>query len=241
MQEEITFWWREPVFQYWWSAVREFASRKLTIPTDRLPAIAGLASRIQSYELGDYHAGMWTAQLPVSLLWSINQGNALQVSDENYIGPTWSWVAACGPIDYPPGDIHTRVQVSAEVTHIRSYPDSSSQFGAVHAAWLRISGWMRKTNVQWELYGLPWGLSIRRSRFYPDRKCDIPEGMEEFKQDVWLLLIAHTSPALYAHVHRHCLVLVESTRQPGAFERIGTVELWRRDKRRWKRKNITII
>jgi hypothetical protein len=44
--------------------------RKLSVFTDRLPAIAGLASRLHAEELGVYHAGMWESSLPVSMLWT---------------------------------------------------------------------------------------------------------------------------------------------------------------------------
>jgi hypothetical protein len=251
IQEGIEFYWDEPVLYYWWSAVEEFAIRKLTTPTDRLPAIAGLASRIQSDKLGDYHAGMWTAQLPASLLWSVDDGRASPGKD--YIGPTWSWVAVFGRIMFPPGSSTRPRHLFAELTQIRSYPNSTSQFGTVRAAWLRITGRMSKSSVKRTFMPRPRAssvLNVRRSSFRRDREDDVSKDVEEFRhvEYVWLLLIAETYDVMLWCSYRHCLVLIESTKQPGAFERIDTAKLSDHDERRrgkgklrWKRKHITII
>jgi hypothetical protein len=252
MQEGNGIIWREPVLGYWWSAVEEFATRKLTTPTDRLPAIAGLASRIQSDELGDYHAGMWTAQLPAALLWSIYEARALP--DEDYIGPTWSWVAAYGSLHFPHGIRLGYCHLLAELTHIQSYPNSTSQFGAVRAAWLRITGRMSKSSVQRTSMQRPHFssyLNVRGSSFCRDREDDVSKDVEGSRhvEHVWLLLIGEMQESrLSESAYRHCLVLIESTKQPGAFERIGTAALlshedrrWGKGKLRWKRKHITII
>jgi hypothetical protein len=77
-----------PIY-FWWGAVREFATRKLTKPTDRLPAIAGFASKLHCDGLGDYHAGMWKDHLPVSLLW-VTGTDIAKLASQTYIGPTWS-------------------------------------------------------------------------------------------------------------------------------------------------------
>jgi hypothetical protein len=58
------------VSEFWESSVESFSGMKLTRPTDRLPAISGLAQKMHCEELGAYCAGLWRNNLPASLLWS---------------------------------------------------------------------------------------------------------------------------------------------------------------------------
>lgn len=63
--------------------------RSITKPTDRLPAIAGLASEFHSVLGSDtYRFGVWMKD-PVSLLWSFDRQS---ISDTLVTGvPSWSW------------------------------------------------------------------------------------------------------------------------------------------------------
>jgi hypothetical protein len=128
------------IIEYWWNAIAEFSRRKLTSPTDRLPALAGFAARIQRSELGEYYAGLWAGDLLTSLLWY-----PLGIKDRAsvpgvYIGPTWSWVSVLRQISWP--TLYDKT--FAKVTHIRSYQKTKSAFGEITAAWIRIEGRTRK-------------------------------------------------------------------------------------------------
>jgi hypothetical protein len=145
-----------------------------------------------------------------------------------------------GHIGMPPW---AGLEALAEVTHIQSYPYSKSPFGAIRAAWLRITGWTRKAVVRLHGSGTEWRwLGIRKSSFRPDIECGhlSEEGTYTgYLGEVWLLLIAYGGG--YEEINRHCLVLIKSNKQQGAFERIGTAEVWGKDKGRWKRKNMIIV
>ncbi|PVH93011.1 hypothetical protein DM02DRAFT_542377, partial [Periconia macrospinosa] len=54
----------------WRNIVHEFTKRDLTVLTDRLPAIAGLASAMQHQLNSDYLAGLWECDLARQLLWT---------------------------------------------------------------------------------------------------------------------------------------------------------------------------
>jgi len=79
--------------------------RDLTMKTDRLPAIAGLAKEFgrlteipsDSPTTSQYHCGLWEKDFIRGLYW---KGNGARISSNNpskgeseYAGPTWSWVS----------------------------------------------------------------------------------------------------------------------------------------------------
>jgi hypothetical protein len=58
---------RATASKMWWTLVVEYSRCDLTVISDRLPAISGLARLFP--QLGEYWAGMWSKELPLSLLW----------------------------------------------------------------------------------------------------------------------------------------------------------------------------
>jgi hypothetical protein len=55
------------VYNLWYSTVDEYNIRHLTFPSDKLPAKAGIASRIRATRYHDYLAGHWPRELERSL------------------------------------------------------------------------------------------------------------------------------------------------------------------------------
>ncbi|TGO38689.1 hypothetical protein BHYA_0069g00080 [Botrytis hyacinthi] len=58
-------------FQDWYEAVSSFTVRDLTYPTDKLPALAGIATQIHNLRRYDYLAGLWNQDLEYGLLWYV--------------------------------------------------------------------------------------------------------------------------------------------------------------------------
>jgi hypothetical protein len=84
----------------WESCVIEYSSRSLTVPTDKLHAIAGVARVLNvSGELGTYLAGLWSAYLARSLNWRQRSGSLS--SPPVYTGPSWSWAGMNDKVDFP--------------------------------------------------------------------------------------------------------------------------------------------
>lgn len=226
--------------EFWLHAVAKFAARKLTIPTDRLPAIAGLASRIACDEMGEYYAGLWGKDLPRSLLWSCCPGG--WSVREPYIGPTWSWVAVVGAKlewGYMLGD---RLERLAEVVGIQKYLQTPDPFGAVDAAWIQIRGMTQKCEVRPES---DWESGVRihveKKMVILDPKPPIfrTQGSVNVHGSVEVVLLLLAKPTKYQEWHG--LVLVNSRKQEGAFERIGYFKTKCLRGRKWKRKMVTII
>jgi hypothetical protein len=85
----------------WWGCVEQYSSRKLGVKSDILPAISGLAKDFPENILGKYHAGQWTNDFPLGLLWRPHENTAHHRS-EQYTAPSWSWASVVGAIKRPP-------------------------------------------------------------------------------------------------------------------------------------------
>ncbi|KAH8774500.1 heterokaryon incompatibility protein-domain-containing protein [Diaporthe sp. PMI_573] len=102
---------------HWSRLVEHFTSRTLSRAMDKLPAIAGLATKFMEHSHAKapgaiYLAGLWyykginpfgghtypTSQLPLGLLWRRAGVESMQ-SPGMYRAPSWSWSALDGPAD----------------------------------------------------------------------------------------------------------------------------------------------
>lgn len=88
---------RELLHEYY-EMVQAYSSRMLTYDSDRLPAFSGLAQRIHTALPGEYLAGLWSYDFPRGLDWTSLSKRSRSPS---YHAPSWSWVAANGPVRYP--------------------------------------------------------------------------------------------------------------------------------------------
>jgi len=92
--------------QYWSHIIMDFSRRDLSHPRDKLPALEGLARRLQSQMAGDiYLSGLWASYLvPEGLLWSRDPYEPAylvhaQTTESNEPrAPSWSWAAYDGEI-----------------------------------------------------------------------------------------------------------------------------------------------
>lgn len=85
----------------WQSILRSYSAKKLTVSTDKLPAISAIANQFSTFAIaGKYLAGLWSCNLPSSLLWKVPKAshvNIIGTLDDNnniaYSAPTWSWAS----------------------------------------------------------------------------------------------------------------------------------------------------
>jgi len=79
------------LFTTWKTIVKTFMRRKLTFPSDRLPAISGTASILARLKLGWYLAGLWEVDLIKQLQWQCTGDDRTERSYV-YRAPSGSWV-----------------------------------------------------------------------------------------------------------------------------------------------------
>jgi hypothetical protein len=122
----------------WWKLVVEYSWCELTVPSDKLPAISGLARLFP--QLGRYWAGMWSQELPLALLWreeSYEESHSIQPRDDAYIAPSWSWASATHPIQEP--DLGP-TEIVAEVINVNDTPVAADIYGQILDARLVLEG-----------------------------------------------------------------------------------------------------
>lgn len=95
----------------WQTLVMNFCGRNITVASDKLPALSGLAQRyavVTGYPAADYLSGLWRSTLVSDLMWSRAEGysSVSSTPDTEKTGrrpgraPTWSWASVDGAIVY---------------------------------------------------------------------------------------------------------------------------------------------
>jgi Heterokaryon incompatibility protein (HET) len=81
----------------WHQCVDNISTGALTIPSDKLPAMAGVASALgDGGALGEYLGGAWSASIGISLSWCKSYAKLKQAA--SYRAPSWSWASVDGAI-----------------------------------------------------------------------------------------------------------------------------------------------
>lgn len=127
-----------PIIWSWHDIVSTYSSMDLTNHTDRLPAIAGLASQFGELLNTKYLAGLWQTALPDELLWRTDYTIEPGQHRSQYRAPSWSWASLDGRIK------HYRLLVynPKEFSIVRAVCNPVSDmnpFGEVKTGWLEIN------------------------------------------------------------------------------------------------------
>lgn len=91
---------RRLCFERWYRLAEDFSLRELSVPSDGLPALAGLAHYFYATHLNDgytYLAGIWQQDVQAGLAWYLVQSprRAYRAAGVDGVSlPTWSWAAA---------------------------------------------------------------------------------------------------------------------------------------------------
>jgi len=120
--------------QLWKSIVEDYSRRQLSFREDRLPGIAGIAEKLQTYWKDAYVAGLWQGSLISHLGWRRAGRSHRRLDSTPYLAPTWSWVSLDRAVKF---DLITRPD--AEVLECFIAPlVPEAPFGQVRAGHLRL-------------------------------------------------------------------------------------------------------
>ncbi|KAH8596208.1 hypothetical protein B0O99DRAFT_671731 [Bisporella sp. PMI_857] len=149
------------VIRYWRQIVHEYSKLNLSFPTDRLPALAGLAKQIAGLRSDSYLAGLWEDSLLQDLLWTRSGGpmtpyeesykpkNALQKFDRRFATitsskrgvPTWSWARLSGPVDFRKSELLPSSNgVCCSLIEAECVNDGGDAFGRVLSGYICLHG-----------------------------------------------------------------------------------------------------
>ncbi|EGO51520.1 hypothetical protein NEUTE1DRAFT_132434 [Neurospora tetrasperma FGSC 2508] len=123
----------------WQNLVEEYSGRSLTIPTDKLIALSGIA---QSYQVlfpnAKYVAGLWSTHMPQCLLWASPDRSARRASE--YIAPSWSWASlnSSSSIKFLPELFFQPDNGFPEVEDMKGSPKHNDPYSALTEATLTL-------------------------------------------------------------------------------------------------------
>jgi hypothetical protein len=83
---------------HWAWIVETFTRGALTVLSDKLVALAGIATEVQRLLKDDYLAGLWRRSLLDEMLWVVKDDDSFRPSI--YRAPSWSWASVEGAISY---------------------------------------------------------------------------------------------------------------------------------------------
>lgn len=130
-----------PTATSWSDWVEYYSALSLTYPSDKLPAISGLAKylhRRYANKLGGYLAGVWEATLPHSLLWRSLSEDLVQPRLVSYRAPSWSWASTDSVIHLP--RVNEPDRLFTTVLDVRCTPKGPDLFGETSSGHLLLSG-----------------------------------------------------------------------------------------------------
>jgi Heterokaryon incompatibility protein (HET) len=196
----------------WKEVVENYTSRSLTVPSDKIPAIAGIAYILdqntrQNHGGGStYLAGMWNIKFSIEyeLCWRVGPqpGGQPPRRPREYRAPTWSWASIDGKISYHyrrgygGGDeTHLAVVERAEVITV-----DGTASGPIKSGFIEIYGPL----TEWDNWV---GCSLDDNSIPPKGRIYwLPMFALQHNKVVWGLALSR----------------IESGSNQGCFERVGT-------------------
>lgn len=136
---------RDP-YQCWHNLIESYAVRKLTFESDRLPAISGVASKIQEMVGShvEYLAGLWKGNMPVELCWSVDYTSAHssspQLLPESFTAPSCSWASVHGPLSFVDRDPNSPFSPLVTVLEAECNVPGLNPYGEVTNGYLVLQG-----------------------------------------------------------------------------------------------------
>lgn len=124
--------------------IQDYSSRHLTLDSDRLPALSGVAHEFQRIQGGHYLAGLWRRDLPRDLCWSKEFATGSCIKPIQYRAPSWSWAAIGGRVVQVSLN---RCAIEADIIHVSVEPKGLDPMGEVIGGTLVICGVLRRDLV----------------------------------------------------------------------------------------------
>ncbi|KXX76935.1 hypothetical protein MMYC01_206153 [Madurella mycetomatis] len=234
----------------WTCLVKEYTACGLTIPSDKLIAISGVAKYVAALLQGDYVAGMWRSHLEGELLWYVIQSGLPGKTSRpaQYRAPSWSWASIDGPVQ-PGWSSVSHSLIKVEEVHLEYL--TGDVFGAVTRGWLRLRGALKQLQLvrnslssggrwEWDIIlegvkvtapGISMG-SILAYPTSPELRLDVfqEDFEEENTNDMLFAMLARDiilPPCKFLERDRRLEILLLKLidREKAIFERIGVAKV----------------
>ncbi|TPX11062.1 uncharacterized protein E0L32_007923 [Thyridium curvatum] len=216
----------------WNAIVHQYASRQLSFEQDRLPALAGLATRFAMIDTEDeYMAGLWKSHFPNCLLWgeipkgmleTCGAGPSRHTADNpldgkcretglspRWVGPTWSWISLPLPKGLAFFGYGKRGEpITKLICYTARRPQGASPYGQLEGASLSVLGRLGKTTCRWMIpkkSNSDWyEYTFSRRGLIPIRLRYGPEGFLD--EDMFPECVRSAIPSEGMNGHTHILM-----------------------------------
>ncbi|TQV94699.1 HET domain-containing protein [Cordyceps javanica] len=135
-------------FQFWHKLVENYSNRSLSLNSDKLPAISGIAEVVQQKTRSRYVAGLWEDNIDLDLLWHKTGDLPESAEGHDPQAPSFSWASVDGEIDYycfRNGRLPYRN--SATVLSVESSASAQAPLGRVAGGKLTLRGPMIASRI----------------------------------------------------------------------------------------------
>ena len=233
----------QQILDGWLDIVSQYSILKLTNERDRLPALAGLASRIASrLRVSTYIAGLWSQDLPRALCWKIKSSRQ-KSRPVSFSAPSWSWASVwidqnaglnTGHITYDvvSGDLGFEADTRFLVLNIEYPIKGLNPFVIPGKSTLKVRGLLIQVALQveeQELNNIRFGDEVE-GVVLDSKNADGTPASATDGDLLWCLLMGK-SLREYEHLDNspsaiilYALVLQKSKYQEGHYKRLGLLE-----------------
>ena len=226
------------VLRIWYEWLILFSYRDLSNVNDKLPAMAGLASRVQSASSATYAAGLWEEDIHLGLIWSAQESEGLTRPGNG--APSWSWASVEGRLDYLwclsvycvyPGVVHVEEWLDLKVLAVSVNEVHPGTFGRVTGGRIEAIGTLQRGTIESDEDRGGFGEGRVGFNFHLEGSgleysLDEPQSRGEIPRPCWLLRIASVLPTRCRSMKRDgpfisFLIVEETGTQKDEFRRIG--------------------
>jgi hypothetical protein len=153
-------------FRIWYDLVELYSARSLTVSSDKLPAISGIARLMHRGFRCEYGAGLWKEDLPKGLCWYVEAdithstddlNESIVTTQQNNHAPSWSWASTTdrrikflATAIRDAEDVNTKIPVSNSANSFQVLgwdfqymPGASTPFSHVKSGLLTLKGYMK--------------------------------------------------------------------------------------------------
>jgi hypothetical protein len=233
---------------YWYDVIRTYSKCSLSVSTDKLPTLSGIAREFSKRLQDTYCAGIWSSDIHNGLSWVIKKRRVGQIQrhggNTSYRAPSWSWASIDDPVVFstqrPRNSIQGHLQTlqrDVENIEILVQTRGLDDFGQILSAsltmtWCIKRGFLQKVVEERGLFSRDV-LELRDpelegvvAEFFPDDSGFIGQFHEDahgclVKMDVWCLLLGYCDQSSF-----NALAVVPTTLERRQYRRVGILQCW---------------
>ncbi|KAF2838075.1 HET-domain-containing protein [Patellaria atrata CBS 101060] len=132
-------------YDQWREIVGHYCARNITVASDVLPALSGLADDFSRLTGDAYYAGLWKSDIIRGLNWNRNptsrKKHERRKTLEEYIAPSWSWASITGrSVTFGGRSEKHYIICSAGVVDIKTEPSTEDPYGKLKSGFIILRG-----------------------------------------------------------------------------------------------------